>query len=222
MKLVNPLKLICLLTLLAGSIISCKKAKDEILNPDEKEVPQAVKDFMYFKLGTYWIYQDSITGDLDSTYVFSTKNGKDTSSFFTMVGYLTIISHYSVMETKSMHFNKMYKYSCYASKPTIDNYILTNRTANNNGLENIVFAYPLDLGKQFILNENTITIDHFYESLTVASNTFQDVYCISQTKDQTEDDSETKFYIAKNFGIIKKEISGRNENWKLIRSHIVQ
>lgn len=60
------------------SCVACEKEKGTAVKTlPEKFVPvsQTIKDYAYFKAGSYWIMRDSTSGALDSTYVESVTTG---------------------------------------------------------------------------------------------------------------------------------------------------
>lgn len=76
---------ICLL------LLSCKK-EDEQPAPTPKTnfpVTQAIKDWGYFKKGSYWIMRDSVTLATDSVYVTNVSVGTQTTTS-NLVDYITI------------------------------------------------------------------------------------------------------------------------------------
>jgi len=60
------------------SAISCKKEKPTYY------IPQEIKDYVMFPEGSYWIYEDSITGNIDSIFLLESNTlifNPDNSSF---------------------------------------------------------------------------------------------------------------------------------------------
>jgi hypothetical protein len=60
----------CCLSLLVLLTLSCNKPSPE---PDAVLLPAELKDYTLFQPGTYWIYLDSATQQLDSVWVVSTE-----------------------------------------------------------------------------------------------------------------------------------------------------
>src|SRR6185295_7587176 len=78
-------------------------------NNDNWTIPQEVKDYSLFKPGTYWIYEDSASGALDSVYVYDLQMGIDS--------------------TTSGNFEYFYEYSMHNIDGYIDNiYVHTKWT----------------------------------------------------------------------------------------------
>ncbi len=66
----KPLLKLIVLLLTQLTIVSCT-VRDEVLCRNNKKVriPQTVKDYFYFKHGTYWVYQNQTTLEVDSHWV---------------------------------------------------------------------------------------------------------------------------------------------------------
>src|SRR5436853_130194 len=58
--------------------IGCKHDKPPV--PLDRTIPADMKSYWTFKPGTYWIYQDTVTGKLDSVYVTLFTNDRFTSA----------------------------------------------------------------------------------------------------------------------------------------------
>lgn len=65
------LKMISLLIIPLLIINSCKEEKKETICTDVNtlKIPQEIKDRFFFKDSSYWIYKDSISGQIDSSWV---------------------------------------------------------------------------------------------------------------------------------------------------------
>jgi len=53
----------------AGAFMCCKKTPGNNTLPEIFSVSASLKENFAFHLGSYWIYRDSLTGDIDSAYV---------------------------------------------------------------------------------------------------------------------------------------------------------
>jgi hypothetical protein len=134
------------------------------------------------------------------------------------------VYNYFQIQTNSSFFNADYYYWSNSSRITDDDYyqIRREKITTVSVVENIVLIYPATISKQLGLYGNVITVIGYQENLTLNSNSYSKVIIINQIKDQTEGDFITNFYFANNYGIIRKEIPGRNEVWNLMRFNIVQ
>lgn len=56
-------------TLILPLVVFCFVGCHKDRKPPTYYLPQEVKDYMYFKPSTYWVYKDSVSGALDSVIV---------------------------------------------------------------------------------------------------------------------------------------------------------
>lgn len=88
MKLINKITLLILISI----TVSCKKCKDPVepepnvcevngeIFDSEKGIQQ-MKDYMYFEVGTWWVYEEEITGVLDTITVYFSIDDIDNNGF---------------------------------------------------------------------------------------------------------------------------------------------
>lgn len=62
----------------------------------------------------------------------------------------------------------------------------------------------------------------YYDSLNCQNLSFYKVVKFFDSANASEYGSQTNFFIAKNIGIVRKEILNNSKIWNLIRYHIVQ
>jgi hypothetical protein len=197
--------------------VGCSSCKKEI-ETRTYYLDQGIKDWMYFKKGTYWVYRDSVSGAIDSAWVDTSyinmvylersRNGlpnyhTNTETFFVEIKrtrnpYIYIYIYMSVL----------YTYRNYPSGILPGNAAFINESKYNVDkaagviTSGNVFYYP---------PKNGIEADKpqtFYETYTVAGKEYKNVSLYQG------------YYICKNYGIIK--IGGVLNTWELIRSNIVQ
>lgn len=205
-------------------ISGCKPDKE--VEPKLKEylIPQEIKDYALFKPNTYWIYKEQTSGIEDSVFVISEWQGKDTLTENGLNGI------YEWFEVKTISSLDGYTYVYWVHMSYSDNnpkIIIVWREKYKNG----------DYVGQTILMTNTFvpglvatpyTQDgdiYFIESieqLQIEGYMFSDVKKLNDTENITESKNETNFYIAKNYGIIKKELVDSVQVWNLVRFNIVQ
>ncbi len=210
-----------------GFVSSCCK-KDT--PPPTYYVPQELKDWMYYKQGSYWVYQDSASNINDSVYVTSSeikieddvdKMGKIIWKEETFYVYTqSTLSSYIYIDRSSIT----------SSPQNCDNtcYIIYRERktsiGSNVGTTFILFLSP-KIGLQAAPNGLTyVTLAAIYDSLQVGGKYFHNVVRMDETKNETEGGGPTKFYIAKHYGIIRKEITAGNteKTWNLVNYKIVQ
>ncbi len=213
-----------LLTLLVSS---CNR-NSENQNTQNYFIPVSltVKAYGFFQPGTYWIYQDSASHALDSEYVVSASQGSTSISQNQNMGYTGTfgwlkeqwmgsrqgqVNNLYVDMTQSMngpcvlwmdeHIAGVYKgQNILMSDNWVPGYVIYPSTEPNGYLE---FMRSLDTVK--VLSKAYPAVIQYYER---QNSVFQ--Y------------NRTNIYLAKNVGIIRKELLDSVKVWNLIRSHIVQ
>lgn len=183
-------------------------------------------DYGYFLPGTYWVYEDTVSGAIDSVWVYDAYYEIDTLPEDNPYSLEPGIYDYFQIKTTSSHFNADYYYWANSSRVAAKKYYHLYRERiipGNSVVENIGFFYTPEVGaKLFNYNSDTLRVENFFLTLILETNTFSEVALMSQNKNVTEDNSESKIYYAKNAGIIIKKIINRNEYWQLKRFSIIQ
>ncbi|MDP2174456.1 MAG: hypothetical protein Q8K70_00955, partial [Bacteroidota bacterium] len=196
---------------------------------------------IYFKRGTWWVYENSLTQARDCVYVTRTdtafarvkhQKSKDGDPYYHYVDYTAFqsfmystynkcnfqINDFAGVGTGSFDYDLQKSYSCNLPH----NYTSTV----------IVFNYPFI--KEYGVNMK-------YDSLTVKNKTYYNVVVFENTRESDHSlipmndrnyngASKLKYYWAKNYGIIKTEFNTYNLNtkqnhytyWDLIKSNIIQ
>ena len=214
------------LLLICLSIAGCKKEETTQTKYD-KRMPQQMLDYGYFKKGTYWIYEDTVSKAMDSVYVFEDYYIIDTLPKENTYGLETGIYDEFFVNTHSSHFNVDYDYLCNSSQ-TVDykSYSIA-RGKNVVQGETRCFRYIFEKNKLFyaygsnLLGDTVICVQCNY-SESINGKLFTRIAKFYQARNFIEDDSKTYFSFSCNIGIIKKEIIKRNEYWILIRYNIIQ
>jgi hypothetical protein len=205
-----------------------------------------VKDYMVFKPGTYWVYQNDITGEIDSQWVTSCQVGE-----YSQKG----TEEYSRHITLKQEFFEMYIATNfidgYGDNPRWKLYSWGNRVnafpspqrayqiekskiANNTGGESTIYYNPYNLCSK---KDCFYYFDTTYNDYELNGSTYDTVRvfhvgadrCGFQSKIPTAD-GKSDYYFAKNYGLIKlynmsfKASNGTpiNQTWSLIRKNIVQ
>jgi len=223
---------------------SCKREKDK--DPVTLHYTLGeVADYMVFKTGTYWIYQNDVTGDIDSQWVTGTGVGeysqKGTEEYSK---HITLKQEYFEMYIASNFVdgfgeNPSWKVFALGQKvnayPYPDYAYVARKTkeAVNSGGTSAVYARPYYTSdKKEVYQINLLTnleLNGFtYDTVRVfrvpADRAFP------QSKIPIFSGAKSDYYIAKNVGVIKiYNMSFRvaddvpiNQTWSLIRKKIVQ
>jgi len=194
------------------------------------EIKQEMKDWTAFKPGSYWIYQDSISGAFDSISVYDFE--------------------YKVFETypdkgecpalrqRQMNINFGYD-SSYLNYEFIGDYIeLQNgsivgevrfRSKRHKALMSPYLLFPIEVNASKTYGSKShYTTESIIPFLRVRGQNYTDVVCTHDTYSLVAG-TESRFYHVKNRGVVKKVYYKRNTDtpepeavWELIASEVYQ
>ena len=206
-----------------------------------------VKDYMYFKPGTWWVYEHDLTKERDSQYVTSsfigpsiTKGTEEWSKHITLV-----------QETMNMRIRSNFKdgwgaynyFDIYTTGQNVNAspypnmaYVFTRTKRPDiiiSGSSSEVFRYPYKEGKNYEAFLDTTYTNYqlnnvTYDTVRVIDVTYGDA--VMQTPKVPVHDAPAKCYYAKNVGIIKvtqktSKVSNGSpyiHSWNLIKKNIIQ
>lgn len=222
------------LTFLLVFFSGCRKKNPELIS-GAYYLPKEVKDYTLFMPGTYWIYQDSISGIEDSVYVINYSGGIDTIDINSDNSGKEIVEYFGY-ETKRTYDNATFYYSSNTSfffkciesdekRPCFwtnrDKYYPGNYIGGG-----FCFLYDFYIGfssyTSLNSNHSRIEIIKKYDSMLLNGIIYSSVIQYNDNKNISENDNRTSFYFSKNIGIIRKELLDSNQTWNLIRYNIVQ
>ena len=107
-------------------IFSCRK--DKSIEPIKTYgVGSDIKDYCFFKPGTWWVYEDSLTGNIDSVYVTNYSNYK----FDANLSYNEKPAHCEYLQINTYSSLDGYKY----------NYWINTQWASENLIYNVVSCF---------------------------------------------------------------------------------
>ncbi len=188
-------------------------------------IPQLVKDYSWFNVGTYWVYEDSATGLLDSIGVYNAYY--DTISY----GYdgkppMGIFEEMSV-ESKSTLDQTKYFFDIRGCPCLPQHYVPLVKYVKATpgwGVDySLLVAYPFTINRGFAAGANGIyTLRDSFETYTVANKTYSKVLLYHNVKDETLSLDSTLTWVAKGYGIIRKQSLHKNKTFWLKRSRILK
>lgn len=204
--------------------------REEYQEPPVDYLPQDFKDWMFFKEGTYWVYQDSVTGALDSTVVTRTESeifSIDNEARKSKRRVIKKVERLSY-DTYSFATGKKYKYISSDRCPASPNYqtdqclylhkIRIPQETYTGGADLIFYNMPVG----FYLS--AVFLKAKYDSLQVGKRYYKDVVLNWNPANSNEGGVESWYYLAKGIGVVqlRQNYNGRISTQKLIRYHIVQ
>ncbi len=215
------------LVLIVGSLFlffGCLNDKNDGPTPTTSTYDlDAVKAYSYFKIGTYWVYRDTTIGVEDCVYVTS-----DVCRVDTVIknGQTQYLDYYNVEMSRTYN---THKYMYWMAETWAIQYGETPVWKDRWGggvfaSETFLLVHPFALYQSYrpYTSYGIVSMHQWYDSLNISNHNYRNVVKFNDTEDNTEDKSETNFYIAKNIGVIRKEILDSAKVWDLVRYKIVQ
>jgi len=178
-----------------------------------------------FKTGTYWIYQDSLSGEVDSFVVESTQTKTNLGTSISEDEYDINIGTY-----KSDSFNIYYRMALSDSGLVFNNDDYATEMEPN--LQYGVFMYPIYVGQSYIVTVNDSTfVSDIFSSLSINNNMYKNVAQIHHYSSIDRDlnyggvmKHDDWFYACDNVGFVKMVFNHPEDslyrNWELLRYHI--
>ena len=229
MVIVKYVILITLLSFSVGCLNSCKPDEEPIWTRYEY-LPQEAKNYIYFKPGTWWVYEKVPGGQLDTIEVFS--SSVDTS--------------YEEYEGNELYFETIrwsaksrldgYTYRLYDATPpppvitTTPDKVLSHQYSLSRSKPgsplgpSLLYHYPYS-GKDALKIYRETVED------TIRGKIYADVKKFFLLKDHTfiydttipiSTGGRVNTYWAPNYGIIKREHLDHDITWQLVESNIIQ
>jgi hypothetical protein len=216
------------LSLLCVGLSRCKH--EPVIDPNGPQCGEATTieemlEWVYFKTGTYWIYEEQNTGVLDTMTVYYDYNGVSSSGYREFV-----VKMESSLDgyTYEYWFNDAWSGdcdllpSCFCRVIDCGKYIPGNVAGANH-----VFIFPLKIGNQCSqsgggINFGPSIIAEHIISDTIAGVVYSNVYKIEQTYSPQHEYEASIYKLSDGVGIIQKMIPSFSENWHLIEYQIIQ
>jgi hypothetical protein len=215
---------------LAVLIGSCKQ-HDKNVPMYNLPLPPDALAFAFFKPGSYWVYQDSATRHTDS--VFVTAISQSTNSICCAeaqsAGYGGTFGHFQCA------YQSTYDQAVYENGAERDDLPINDKVTNiwrmkfiqnhlNSSTTLLNIPYTLNTVLQFSTEStaDAIVVVTDSSSYTYNSVLLSNVLVITHSHDAFYNQSPTKYFLKKGYGILRKEIPDSNRVWNLIRCNIVQ
>lgn len=214
--------------LIALSIASCKD--DEPNTPSDpcttcQSVMEA-KDYFYFKMGSWWVYEEETSHERDSMYVTLSENDPSSYDFETHIkSDLTDYTYYYWPVYFSGGGNGTCSPNGTVNKRCV--YVKREKGKFQNNLGNsYVFFVKYSAGDYIYTGDalscpnNKLTISAIMDSLVLPNYTFSKVIRVDHECSPQEGKQPITLYYKKGVGIIKKELIDSNQVWNLMNYHI--
>jgi hypothetical protein len=185
---------------------------------------QNVKHFFYFKVGSWWVYEEENSGLRDSVYVTSAAENPSNYDFDVEV--------YSTYQDYYYRFWPQYGaavgstcsptgQSCgWCAKVFRSKY----KPGDFVGQATCFIFQPVegasDVNPNNSYANNRVYVDEALDSIEMNSYMFQRTVKMYENQTYMEGDQPTNHYFSENVGLIKKELLDSNQVWNLVDYHI--
>lgn len=206
--------------LFTGALFSCTKPVPN------HPVDPAVKAAFAYQPGTYWIFQDSISNEIDSFFVTSMTTNKLPYPDVGTTQYTTDQIQVVITDENTTNGQATATYTVFL----ILNSLLLKFEENRDDAETQGITYPFVLGTQLISSHNghpdTLTVlpsisinNNLFDTVAIYHTQFNDITIANRNIDDY-------FFINANVGLIKivlnHTLNSTYNNWKLLRWHLVK
>jgi hypothetical protein len=190
------------------------------------EESQNIKHFFYFKVGSWWVYEEESSGVRDSVYVTeASENSND---------YLFDIRVYSTYQDYFYHFwpvnGQSFGSSCSDGGLSCGRCFKVRRSKYKPGDfigEATCFIFQPLLGEKDYnphndAPENEISVFAVDDSLQLGNYTFGRTIKMFEQNTFMEGKQPTNHYFSENVGLVRKELLDSNQIWNLVDYYIEQ
>ncbi len=210
-------------------VASCKKDPPTSYcseNPGACVDVRDVKDYFYFKIGSYWVYEEQTSGERDSVYIIETVNDENSVLFsttkrstydgydyryWTTGGVTSSVKNNVARKSERSTLVNSSKFKsgdfvaqdpCFLFYPTIGLWTYTRGSTNDDVVNNVLI------------------IDTIYSTLGIGGYDFDQVVRLNEEETAIEEFQSTNHYYSPKIGLVKKELLTDNEVWNLIDYYI--
>ena len=216
-----------LITICSIILLACKKDKVPCTTCpvaiNNCEDIQNIKHFFYFKVGSWWVYQEENSGDLDTIYVTEALENPTNFDFD--------VRAYSTYEDYYYHFWPEYfpgNQGCPEAGTICKRCLSVKRSKYKPGnfvSEGKCFFFTPSKGEfdyipNIINSNNLVIISETYFSYNLNPLNFERTIKVHEDNSLQENYQETNHYFSENVGLVRKELLDSNKIWNLIDYHI--
>lgn len=180
----------------------------------------ALKEWYYYKVGTYWIYEEATSHVLDTVLVFH----HDDDVFDYGDAFKTECFNGSEnMSYSGFEFSESWSTPGLANPDFITHKVSRSRTRSDaTGGAARFLLFPMYVGNYSYPEGKWAGITNIFDSLHVGNFDFNQVVQIDVPNDDCEMFSHTQYLVVKHVGIVQLKNLTTNEEWNLIEYHTEQ
>lgn len=219
---------IVLLALTIALIVaSCKKEKTPYETcPDSGsancENVQNIKNFFYFKVGSWWVYEEETSGERDSIYVTEASEDPNTYNFD--------VRMYSTYEDYYYHYWPVYALTsnCPDNGTICTQCLTVMRSKYKPGdfvAEEECFYFVPKVGFKAVnynvhCTNNMLMIEQGFDSININQIQLLRTFVLKEDCTSSQGNQKTRFYYSENCGVSKKELLDSSQIWNLVNYYI--
>jgi hypothetical protein len=214
------------LLLLAGlMLVTCRRDVEFDRDCSEGATIDEIMEWVYFKTGSYWIYQEQNSGQLDTFFVYSDYSAISPSGYQ---------EFYVKMESSLDGYTYKYSFTeaesgecstapgCVCRVVWCDKYIPGDYAGGNR-----VFMFPMRIGQRTVqsgysLDFGTTKVVDYMETDSIQGFVFDGVFDVHQDYSPQHDYHEALYRIVRGVGVIQKILPVESENWEVVEFHVTQ
>jgi len=210
-------------------ILGCKKDKVPCTTcPTEGancEDVQNVKHFFYFKVGSWWVYEEENSGLRDSVYVTSALENQSNFGFDVEVYstyqdyYYHFWPEYNIVSNQCPENGQICKYCVKVLRSKY-------RPGDFVGEATCFIFIPIVGASEGNYNayytNNRIWVDSIFDEYSVSLYEFKRTIVLFENNTRMEGLQPTNHYFSENVGLVRKELLDSNQVWNLVDYNIEQ
>ena len=193
--------------------LQCKRPDCSKDVPITLMIPQEILDYVDFKAGSYWVFQDSATGRIDSEVVLSSKHTMENVDAYNKCQEIATMRRFENIEINFRRYDSLGTLTGgwlreFDNGPKYRNRSLDKFFVINNGGNSFVIGYPFDE----IYGENSYEIhESKLDSILLNGKMYYNVIEVLELF-QAKTDFVIYSYFAKNIGLIQRGTKGLHQN----------
>jgi hypothetical protein len=203
-------------------LVTCTHEKDIPVDCGDAQTIAEMKEWVFFKTGTYWIYEEQNTGALDTVTVIAHSEDVSAGGFETFG---------TLMHSSFDAYNYDYWLNDSYSGPSNDGcnsrrIFCTKSKPGNYFGGSYVFIFPLKEGRQGALqttinSDGAFSISSYPYNYIVDNNSFPFCVAFYNPLSVQHNWTESTYTIAKETGIVRKDLHELDQIWSVIEFNII-
>ena len=206
-----PFKNKLLVLSLSLALIGCK---EEPIKSKRSLIPD-LRPYVEFNVNTWWMYQDTFSGQYDSQYVVRYTN--EYSALFDDDAVCYEEAQCYLVANKNELDTFGFRSSAVGSLLNI-----FKKESNKNSIHYLLLDFPIRQGQTWNAEtlEQIVTVDTVVDSLNINGHEYKSIVIVNVRKNPIEGYKETNYYLVSGVGIVRKEFVNKNECWDLLQYEI--